>query len=120
MIDKDGNVVDKRGKVMFKKKILDNEDDISWFHIRDAISFAMDRELLAIRRSLVHFDGEGLLISLDLLSLANFASFCHVDYLSCSPTFFARTCALRIHSWAHLPHGSSHPTSFAAGATLDR
>jgi len=28
LVDKAGNVIDKNGKVMFKKKILDHEDDI--------------------------------------------------------------------------------------------
>jgi hypothetical protein len=28
LIDKDGNVINKNGKLVFEKKILDNEDDI--------------------------------------------------------------------------------------------
>jgi len=89
------------------------------FNIWNAISFAVDSELLAIWRTFIDFDWEGLLISLDLLSLANFASFCHVDHLSLATTFVARTCALRIHSWTHLPHDSSHTASFAASTCLD-
>jgi hypothetical protein len=34
-------------------------------------------------------------------------------------TFVARTCALRIHSWTHLPHDSSHTASFATSTCLD-
>jgi len=98
---------------------LHNKDDISWLNIWNAISFAMDSKLLAIWRSLVNFDREGLLISLDLLSLANFASFCHVDDFSGATTFVARTCALRVHSWTHLPHDSSHTASLATRTGLD-
>jgi len=98
---------------------LDNEDNISWFDLWNAISFAVDSELLAIWRTLINFDGEGLLVSFDLLSLANLTSFCHVDDLSLATTFVARTCALRIHSWTHLPHDSSHTASFATSTCLD-
>ena len=28
MIDKDGNVINKEGRIMFKKELLDNEEDI--------------------------------------------------------------------------------------------
>jgi hypothetical protein len=106
-------------RVNFVWSDLDDNDDVSSLDIRHLITLSMDGKLFLLWRSLAHFDLDLLLVSLDFLSLADLASFFHVDHFSLTIAIIARSSALRVHAWAHLSHGGSHSTTFASSARLN-
>jgi len=58
---------------------FDDRYQVSWLDIGNAVTLAVQCELLAIWRSLINFYLQRLVLPLDLLSLADFASLCHID-----------------------------------------
>lgn len=95
---------------------LDDDHNVTWLNFWNAVSFSMDDELLSVGRALVHFDLDLLLFALDLFTLALLAPFRWIDHFSLTLAVVAGTSALRIHAWAHLPHGGLHSSALAAFA----
>jgi len=58
---------------------FDDRNQVSWLDIGNAVTLAVQRELLTIWRSLINFNLQRLVLPLDLLSLADFASLSHID-----------------------------------------
>jgi hypothetical protein len=92
---------------------LDNDNDISWFDIRNAITFPRNSILLALRATFIDLNGEFFPVSADLLTLAGFASLLHVDHLSLTFALVTWLGALRVHTWTHLSEDSSHTFTLA-------
>mgnify|MGYP000491580346 CR=1 FL=1 len=94
--------------VNFVRSDLDDGNDISWFDIRNAITFPRYSILLALRATFIDLNGEFFPVSADLLTLAGFASLLHVDHLSLTFALVTWLGALRVHTWTHLSEDSSH------------
>lgn len=97
---------------------FDHSNKVSRLDIWDTITLAMQRELLTIGRSLINFNLQSLILPLDLLSLADFATLSHIDHLALSPAFVARTRTLTIHARSHLSHDCSHSPTLTGVASL--
>jgi len=96
--------------------LLDLNDNITRFNIRNFISFSVNSVSFSIRRTFVNLNLESLLLLLDLLAIASFANLRRIHDVTTTTALVAWTCSLGIHTWSKLHHDCSHTLASAACA----
>lgn len=93
--------------------LLNLDNHIARFNIRNFVSLAVDSVSLAIGCSFVNFNFQGFGLLFDFLPCTHFAHFRWVDTLALSAALVTRSCPLGVHARSELHHDGSHSLTFA-------
>lgn len=99
--------------------LLHNNDDIAGLSAWELVSFAVERVLAVVWRTLVDRHIDDLLLFVDLLALASLALVGVIDHLALSATIVTRTLRLRVHARSELGHASHHTATTASSTLLN-